>query len=244
MRRYKLIGLIVFFILLLVCDWHISNIPLLKMRTEIMIAEENLFLSLFDSINGYTGILQLLVIYTLVVLLSVSFFAGTEKPALIVRYEQRSRCRRAEIYQAAMVIIPFAVIHEAINWIFTHIHFGEEVIQKFSFPGYTLLTIGILILFYLQVEFVYFIISDLSKKKTLALMITFFIYLAQYWVCKFQLFSLWMPYEDLLSMFNFLLGSTGSGEMVLVLARMSLLDSVLFYLCQQTFEKKDLLKNV
>lgn len=243
MRRYKLAGLCLFFTILLICDWHISNLPLLTMREETVILEEDLFLSLFDSINGYAGILQLLVIYPLVLLLCIFFFTGKELPAYLIRFQKRSRWRWEELKRGAAVAGLFSVIHELVSAGFAHLHFETDLIKAFPFTEYTFLTIGVLFLFYMQVGIVCFLLSDLLKKKVRALLITFFLYLAQYWICKFQLLSCWLPYQDLLSMFEFLMGTFGYGDMLRVLIRNILLDGILIYLCQRTFERKDLMED-
>lgn len=244
MQKYRLMRLGIFFIVLLICDWHISNMPLLKMREETAILDEDVLLNLFDSVNGYAGLMQVLVIYTLILLLCIYLFVGKDNLARLARYQKRSSYRRNCIKKVALIVILFSILHEVISIIFVFIHFEISLIQKFPLIEYAVLNTVLLSLLYLQVGMIYFIVTDLLRTNVSAIFVTFFIYLLQYWNCKFQIIPCWMPCFDLLSTFELLLRNLKNSMILQLVVRSILLDGFLFYLCQWTFNRKDWINHV
>ena len=243
MPKYKLVILTCTFLIFFMIDWFISNLPIIAQRELNLFAEQDIFLNLFDSVNGYSGILQLLVIYALPVLLGVYYLFDKDNLQLLLRYKSRYAYRKHEVFHILLVSAIFSGLHESINYILVNVDFENSIISQFDFWEYSTFNALLLFVFYVQVGLIYLLICDLITNRVFALFVTFFGCLCQFWICKFYIFDAWLPYRDLMITFEFLSKHLNKLDLILAIARNSIIAFILFLFCQMTFNKKDILEN-
>lgn len=238
MLKYRFYALFCVYIVFLIIDWNISNLPLIKMGTDEIISREEVFISFFDPTNGYSGMLQILVIYGIILLLSFDFVQGKESPAFIIRFKGRKAFKRNEILKIFLVALSFSTLHEVINLIFIVIN-----LNGFTVPfRYSLFTIGILTLFYTQMGIISQIVWDLTKNKTLGVLIPLFLTFIEFLMWKYFIPDIYMPYMDLLLPFQLICGSVHVFEILISLLRYIFLTLLLYFISQKVFSKKDILE--
>lgn len=243
MQKYKICMLSLIYMIFLNCDWLISNLPIIMMRKEEIFLEQDIFLNLFSSTNGYSGLLQELVIYSLLVLLGAYYLSYSEEPPFILRHGSRGKYRNNEVLQLLVIAMIFSGFHELINYLYVRVFFAEEIVSQFSYTSYSIFSAIFLLFFYLQVGILYKIFDDLIKPSICSILITFFLCLCQFWVVKFYLIEIWLPCQDLMISFKYLINEVSGFALYIAFARNSIIVICLYAVSRITFNQKDILKN-
>lgn len=229
--------------LLLVIDCCFSNYPIFESMHKGIFSETDVLMSLHDSVNGYNGLLEMLVVYTLPFLLGAYCVRDKESSYCIIRNNTRTRYKRMEILKMVLAALGFMFLHQLIDYIYISVNFKKSFLMEYSFVTYTIVFGIIACLFYIQTGFLYQILYDLTGTDIMAFLVTLIINLIQYLGIKYYIFSGWIPGKDLMAAFEYLNGNVGFSAIVITILRSLLVTVCLYAVSQMIFEKKDILKN-
>lgn len=228
--------------ILFVIDCHFSNYPILNMIHTEYLTETDILMSLHDSVSGYNGLLEMLVVYTLPFLLGNYFVSDKQVCFRVMRHGTRSKYKWAETLKMITAAILFVTLHQFIDFLYTIVNIKGSLLKEYSFGIYTITAGTIAVLFYIQTGLVYQIIHDLVKKDLAALLFTFVLNFTQYVLIKYVIVRSWLPGKDLFAAFDFFSGNCGFSAIIFTVARSLLTVVCLYFISQTVFEKKDIIK--
>lgn len=231
------------YILLFIVDCHFSNYPILNMIHTEYLTETDILMSLHDSVNGYNGFLEMLVVYTLPFLLGCYYVSDKEVPCNIIRHTSREKYKQMEIKKMMLVSGIFTLLHQLIDFIYIVKNFRWSLLMEYSFLPYIIIAGGIAVLFYVQTGLFYHIINDWIKNDLIALIIMLGINFVQYIVIKYSIVDLWIPGKDLFVAFEFFCMNLNYADVLFVIMRNLLTIICLYLISKMIFEKKDVMKH-
>lgn len=241
--KYKYVILGVVYVLLFSLDCHFSNYPILNMIHTEYLTETDVLMSLHDSVNGYNGFLELLVVYTLPFLFGCYYISDKEVPCNVIRYTSREKYKKVEIKKVLFVAVIFTFFHQLIDYIYIVKKFSWSLLTEYSFVKYIIIAGCIAALFYVQTGILYHVINDWQKNDLVALIMILCINFAQYVVIKYSIVSWWIPGKDLFVAFEVLSQNLNYAEVLFVVAR-NILTTICLYLASKiVFEKKDVMRH-
>lgn len=240
--KSKYVILSVVYGILFMIDCYFSNYPIINMKYEQFLTETDIFIALYDSVNGYNGLLEMMVVYTLPFLFGYYYVANKEMSYEIIRYDAREKYKREETKKMIFVAILFMFIHQGIGFVYTVMHFKWSFLSDYSYSLYMIAAGIIAVIFYVQTGFLYQIIRDWLKRDFIALLIVFGINFTQTIAIKYKLVKIWISGKDLFAAFDFLRGKIELGAILFVIVRSILLVICLYMISQIVFEKKDIIK--
>lgn len=231
------------YVLLFVIDCHFSNYPILDMIHTEYLTETDILMSLHDSVNGYNGFLEVLVVYTLPFLLGCYYVSNKEAPYNIIRHTSREKYKQVEIIKTMLVAGIFTFLHQIIDFLYIVKNFRWSLLMEYSFVAYLIVAGVIAVLFYVQTGLLYHVIRDWLKNDLIAFVTMLCVNFMQYIVIKYSIIDWWIPGEDLFVAFEFLSKNMDYADVLLVIAR-SILTTICLYLASKIlFEKKDIMKH-
>ncbi len=226
----------------LTIDCHFANYPIVDMLQVDALAETDILMALLDSVNGYNGLLKMLVLYTLPVLFGVYFLSYKEVSYVIVRYSIKEKFRQEEIKKIILVSVGFTILHQIISFIYVSSNISRELLMKYPFVLYTIVAGIIAILFYIQTGLLYHIISDYIKADLLAFVFMFCINFIQHILIKYRIVKFWISGSDFLVAFDFFEGKVSVSIIIFTIIRSIIVTVALYMISQMIFEKKDIMK--
>ncbi|OUP01255.1 hypothetical protein B5F37_08050 [Drancourtella sp. An210] len=241
--RFKFMILTGFYLVFCIFDICFSNIPVLDARSVGYITENDIFMSLHDSANGYNGILKMTIVYTMPVLLGIYFVKEKETSYWMIRQKTRTRFKQIEVLKVILVSVIFAVIHQVIDMAFTMWCFPKLLLREYSFAAYTIIFAIFACVFYIQTGLIYQIFHDKFKMEISSLLGTFVINFLQYIIIKYYITNVWIPAKDLMIAFEYSCGNIMLSSVAFTISRGVLLAAALYIISQIIFEKKDIMKN-
>lgn len=228
--------------LFFIVDCHFANYPIIDMLQVDALTETDILMALLDSVNGYNGLLKMLVLYTLPVLFGAYFLSYKEVSYGIVRYGTRVRCRQEETKKIILISVGFTVIHQIISFVYISSNISRELLMKYPFVLYTIVAGIIAILFYIQTGLLYHIINDCLKVDLLTFIFMFCINFMQHISIKYRIVKFWISGADFLVAFDFFEGKIGFSTVVFTIIRSIIATMALYMISQMIFEKKDIMK--
>lgn len=234
--------LMIIYGLFFIVDCHFANYPIVDMLQVDTLTENDILIALLDSVNGYNGLLKMLVLYTLPILFGTYFFSYKEVSYGIVRYGIRAKCRQEETKKIILVSIGFVTIHQLISFVYISCNISRELLMKYPFVLYTIVAGVIAALFYIQTGLLYHIINDYLKADLLTFVFMFCINFIQHISIKYRIVKFWIPGADFLVAFDFFEGKTGFSTVIFTIMRGIIVTVILYMSSQMIFEKKDIMK--
>ena len=235
---------IVFLVYFVFCaaDWLFANIPIINALSTGYFTEYDIFMNLHTSLNGYSGLQEIMVVYTIPVLIGIWCLSIQERPYILLRFRNRTVYMQTEMRKAAITSVGFSLIHEIVDYALVSRYLDRDMLKENDFLKYCIFMTLLLGIFYMETGCVYYIISDLAKNRLSALLGAFLINFVQFTVLKYMN-GIWLPGADTIAPFDYLDGVLGVGGVLLIALRGEMVTAVLYILCQIVFEKRDILKN-
>lgn len=243
MLKFKYMILILFYLVLCIIDCYFSNTPIVNAIHTGYFTETDILISLHDSSNGYNGLLEMLVVYTLPILLGIYFILEKETAYWVVRHSTRAKYKQIQSRKIILVAVIFSFIHQVIDFIYAIWNLKFSLLIEHSFAKYTILSGVIASLFYIETGFLYQMIRDFVKTELPALLITFIVNYVQYLLIKYYIVVFWIPGVDVMTAFEYLGGNSGLRSGGFTILRSLLIIVCLYLLGQMIFEKKDIMKH-
>ncbi len=240
--KYKKAVFSIIAVLLCVADWYFSNVEtIINARASGLFSERDILLSLLSGTSDYNGVSELLVVYTVPVLLGIWYLTESEKPAFVLRFEQRGRYKRKVLENVLLGSAVFSAIHELVQVVFMYYWMEREVIEKTQFLLYSFLTFVVYTILYVQTGLLWHLFTDVLRSRLEGLLAVFGINFLQYQITKYT--SLWLPGRDCVVAFYYITGTYTTEEFLLVVAKEIFVLIALYAICLIIFEKKDLMRD-
>ncbi len=235
---------IVFLVYFVFClaDWLFANIPIIGALSTGYFTEFDIFMNLHSSLNGYNGLQEIMVVYTIPVLMGIWYLSNQEQPCILLRFRNRIVYKQTEMYKVAVISLGFSMLHEIVDFVFVSRCLDQEMLKENKFFKYCIFMTLLMGIFYMETGCIYHMISDLIKSRLVALLGAFLTSFVQFVILKYMN-GTWLPGVDTIAPFDYLDGVLGAGGVFLIALRGVMITAVLYIFCQIVFEKRDILRN-
>lgn len=235
---------IVFLVYFVFClaDWLFANIPIISALSTGYFTEFDIFMNLHSSLNGYSGLQEIMVVYTIPVLMGIWYLSDQEQPYILLRFRNRIVYKQTEMCKVAVISLGFSMLHEIVDFVFVSHCLDQEMLKENKFFRYCIFMTLLMGIFYMETGCVYHMISDLMKSRLVALLGAFLTNFVQFVILKYMN-GTWFPGVDTIAPFDYLDGVLGADGVFLIALRGVMITAVLYIFCQIAFEKRDILRN-
>lgn len=220
--------------------WFLSNSQYYSMPDNLFSSDEILY-NMNNSAYGYVSLLAYTTIYLLPFLFFLKKSFVNDSLLFLIRHSNRNRLFIKRFYNLFSISIIFCILHIIINILFSFTFFNINFLIEKNYFISSLFHLLIIISFYIQVGFSFYIIYDLINNLTLSLFITLLIYSGVYFFHKLTNIVIWPPITDLIVLGNLIDGSLSIVNLLIILLRQSMFVFIFYNLSCTLFNRKDFL---
>lgn len=240
--KYKKTVFLLVMAVLCVANWYFSNFGAVSNPDSyVFLSEKEIADWLLNEGSNYNGAREVLVVYTIPVILGIWYLTESERPAYLIRFPNRKSYKAGDLRCLLLASCMFSAAHELIQYIFMSLCMSREVIGKVHLPLYCLIAFVLHIILYVQTGLVWHILTDVFRSRLAGLFGAFGINFMQYLIMAYS--DLWVPGKDSTAAYTYIDGDYTLGELFLVLTRGILVVALLCAICMMIFEKKDLMRD-
>lgn len=216
--------------------WHLNEAYLGHSLSDVLVWMNG------SGTGGYSSLLAYGTYYCLIFLIFSNIIVSNENVIEIARMKNRLsfiRLRNVEIIISSII---FSTIIIGINVIFTSMVLRPVYLIERGFYIASLFQYFAIILFYWWVGVLFQLIFDIFNNKVIALLSTFLLISALYFVGLIYVL-VWTPLKDMMLYEQILASGSSNINLLIVYARQLILVVVLYNMSKKIFIEKDIFEN-
>ena len=241
MQKSKLLISFIAVSVFLIISWCCYTIPVVNNCRLFMSDKQILLDSIFFNYSLYEGRQTLVVINILPLAYILNYLIKQEQLFTIIRCKSREVYIKKKIAIVVVYAFLFTFSHEIINIIGLSFIFDFRLLSEMHIYKSTLINIFPMFIYYVQCGLLIILFNLIFNPKFSPLILLIINFLQVFILSK--IISIRLPYMDSTILYDLVTNIISTKEIILLIVKGLIINTLLLFICKYTFSSKDLLNN-